>query len=234
MIRAGTVLSSIILVLAAGAFAGPELSTPNDAFDFGYLPQNSVVTHKFTLKSVGDETLVIERIKPGCGCTKVPLEKNTLEPGDSTIVELIFDTQHFHGSMSKGAYIYANDTTDRHLIGFYANVVTRPESMNPITIKPYKLDISQISSKPRTELDFTVTNTSNQPLDLFVVDYPPDYVTIDLPKHLKAGETGTGRIKLTDSAIKMQFEKSFTFGVTDEKGTRFTIPIKRTIFGADQ
>jgi len=45
--------------------SGPALSIPDTAFDFGYVPQHSEITHKYRLYSVGDDTLQIISVRPG-------------------------------------------------------------------------------------------------------------------------------------------------------------------------
>jgi hypothetical protein len=42
-----------------------ELTIDDSVFDFGYAPQNSVISHVFWLKSTGNNILRITAIKPG-------------------------------------------------------------------------------------------------------------------------------------------------------------------------
>ena len=79
-----TLAALMLLPMTALLQAGPALAIEEDSFDFGYVPQRSKIAHVFWLKSVGDETLKITKVTPGCGCTKAPLEKSELAPGDST------------------------------------------------------------------------------------------------------------------------------------------------------
>jgi len=41
-----------------------KLFVKENSWDFGYVAQNTRVTHRFTLENVGDDTLFITRIKP--------------------------------------------------------------------------------------------------------------------------------------------------------------------------
>lgn len=43
----------------------PELSIPQPSFDFGLVPQNTVVAHRFWLYSTGTDTLKILTVTPG-------------------------------------------------------------------------------------------------------------------------------------------------------------------------
>ena len=55
------------MALAAGVTvqAAPRLTMPVSTFDFGYVPQNSGISHVFWLKSAGDDTLRILKVVPG-------------------------------------------------------------------------------------------------------------------------------------------------------------------------
>lgn len=54
------------VVLAFGtAQAAPTLVIPNDTFDFGFVPQQSEISHEFWLHSTGDDTLKILKVVPG-------------------------------------------------------------------------------------------------------------------------------------------------------------------------
>jgi hypothetical protein len=45
--------------------SGVELTIIAPEFDFGYVPQNSTISHTFWLYSTGEDTLRIDRVVPG-------------------------------------------------------------------------------------------------------------------------------------------------------------------------
>ena len=53
------------LTLLATAQAAPRLVIDDAEFNFGYVPQNSKISHIFWLRSVGDDSLKILKIVPG-------------------------------------------------------------------------------------------------------------------------------------------------------------------------
>jgi len=59
----------IIAVSTASLRAEPQLTIPEAVFDFGYVPQNSTISHIYWLHSTGTDTLKITEVRPGCGCT---------------------------------------------------------------------------------------------------------------------------------------------------------------------
>ena len=54
-----------VLFLASQVFAVPKMVIPNDSFDFGFIPQDSKVSHVFWIKSVGDDSLKVLKVVPG-------------------------------------------------------------------------------------------------------------------------------------------------------------------------
>jgi len=55
----------VIVLLAASLLAAPRLVIPETEFDFGFVPQNSKITHYFWLESKGDDSLKIIQVVPG-------------------------------------------------------------------------------------------------------------------------------------------------------------------------
>ena len=55
---------AVMLVISPG-FAAPRMVIPDVAFDFGFAPQNSSISHVFWIYNRGDDTLKIEKVVPG-------------------------------------------------------------------------------------------------------------------------------------------------------------------------
>ncbi len=96
-------------------------------------------------------------------------------------------------------------------------------------IRPYKLDLSQFGEKVRDQMKFMIVNVSDKPVDLSMVCLPNELATVTLPKSIAAGQTAEGTIKLTKAALTKEFEEIFTFELSDEAHTRFSVPIKRAL-----
>jgi hypothetical protein len=71
MKRAAKVVLFLFLAYLAGSFVGqaqaegPKLLIPQTSFDFGYVPPQSVISHYYMVKNVGEDILKIEKVKPG-------------------------------------------------------------------------------------------------------------------------------------------------------------------------
>ena len=152
-----------------------------------------------------------------------------LAVGDSTSLEIIFSTKRYSNRITKTPRIQTNEGGPHKNVRIITQVVRRPDSTYPVIVKPYKLDISQFGEKVRDEMKFTISNVSEQDLDLSMVYFPEDLVEIDLPASIPAHKSAEGVLRLKEPAINQSLEKSFTFELNDSNKSRFTVPIKRTV-----
>ena len=59
-------LSVLLVILVCSiAQAAPHLTIKESTFNFGYVPQNSKITHDFWLQNTGNDTLKIVKVVPG-------------------------------------------------------------------------------------------------------------------------------------------------------------------------
>ncbi|MCX6834746.1 MAG: DUF1573 domain-containing protein [candidate division Zixibacteria bacterium] len=228
------VMSAICLTLGLVGLGGVTAAAPllvidQEEFDFGYAPQNSKISHTFHLRNAGDDTLLINRVVPGCGCTQVPLKKSVLAPGESTELAIIFSTGQYNGPVTKKPRLETNDAIPSRNLTFHTTVITRPDSTYPIQVRPYKLDISQFGQTVRDHMRFSISNVSDQAISINLVSSADDLMTVTFPEQVAAGKSGEGSLKLNESAQAQSFETSITLQLNDSASTRYTIPIKRTV-----
>ncbi|MGA2775668.1 MAG: DUF1573 domain-containing protein [Candidatus Omnitrophota bacterium] len=103
--------------------ADDKASSP-DLWDFGTVKAGDVLQHEFALKNDSGKTLNINNVSTSCGCTASVARKKSLLPGESTTIEVKFNTKGYSGEVKQ--HIYVNtDNVDKALIVFIikANVV---------------------------------------------------------------------------------------------------------------
>jgi hypothetical protein len=232
--RVLTCALALCLLLAGPSYGAPELAIDESEFNFGYVPQDARITHVFWLKSVGDEVLKITKVVPGCGCTKAPIDKTELAVGDSTRLEVKFNTKGYRRKVTKAPRIETNEGPPHKNVRFTAQVVPQSDSTYPITITPFLLDLSKFGEKAPDVIEFRIANVSDADLDISIVDRPEGYFDLKLPASVEAGETVQGYLKLREDMTETSFERSITIELNDELGTRFTIPVKRTLQPPDK
>lgn len=219
----------LICLVSSSAFAGAKMTIENPSFNFGYVPQMCVVSCKIKIKSTGTDTLKIKDIIPGCSCTKAPLLKDMVAPGDSTEIEIIFSTKRFLNKVTKKPKLVSNSTPSEDIIEILAHVIKRTELSYPITITPAILTIYQFTNKVQDKIQFEIKNVSNENLKIDIIYSSDDYFEIKLPKEIKKGKTVAAEIIIALEKLDISFEKSFTIELNDKKKTRFTIPVVREV-----
>lgn len=131
--------------------------------------------------------------------------------------------------MTKRPSIQTNEGPPDKRVTIEVTVVPNPDSTLPITITPYKLDLTQFSEKVRDRMTFRLSNKSGEALVPELIFSPEQYFDVTLPKSIPPGESVEGEIVLSKTGVEQAFEKSFTIELNDVAKTRYTIPVKRTL-----
>ncbi len=230
MISRTIFLTSVLLVLLAATLsAAPEAQINEATFNFGRVAQNQIVTHCFWLRSVGDDTLRVTKIWPGCGCTQIPLEDSTIAPGDSLPLQIIFATGRFHGEITKEPRIRTTASDWDIKLRLYVHVILDEDEWGPIEVKPERIDVSQFGEKPRRIARFHLVNRTDQDLELSITDSTYKSFEVKLPDKIAAGETIEGRIRVREDMMDSDLKESFTIRVDNMDNTFYSLPVRRFV-----
>ncbi len=122
--RTFILITGFLIVTLVPAYSQPKLEVVGGTtFDFGDIIQGKKVERKVSLMNVGKDTLRIDRVQAGCGCTATLLEAKTVPPGKTTSVNITFDSHNFSGPVSKEVTVYSNDSSNADAkIKFTANI----------------------------------------------------------------------------------------------------------------
>ena len=103
------VILAVCLLLPVVDVQSQTLTIDEPTFDFGEINDINLVYKTVTLTNTGDAELEIKRVKGTCGCTTGKLEKEMLEPGESTSLTIQFLPATYDGLISKAIKIASND-----------------------------------------------------------------------------------------------------------------------------
>jgi hypothetical protein len=155
-----------------------------------------------------------------------------LAVGDSTDLEIIYSTGKHRGAASKQPSISTNEGPPDRRVTIKVTVVAQPDSTFPLVINPYRLYVSKAGEVEVDESKFTMTNVSDEDLNVTVVSQPYGYFQLDIPKTVKAGQAAECKLKVHPQYLGEPFEKSITIELSDAAKTRFSIPVVRRLIGA--
>lgn len=95
-------------------------------YDYGNIVQDSVVTTIFVITNGGNDILKINDVKASCGCTAVVVGEYELKPGESTEIEVSFDSKGKTGKQNKTITVSTNDPDNSILkLAFTGNVIKK-------------------------------------------------------------------------------------------------------------
>ena len=159
-----------------------------DNKNFGKVMQGDVLQWKFSLKSSGEEDLVIKQAKPTCGCTvaQVACEQadgamgpytfgTPIPPGRKIEIQATLHTQNKRGHASSRINMFTNDPRGQVSLGLEAEV-------DPFfQVNPAVINFNQVSSKDQVTDKATLSTTRGERIKLTAVkDNIPTGVQVQL------------------------------------------------------
>lgn len=98
------------------AYAENNIVDPNE-WDFGRAKRGEVLKHDFLFQNATKGVLNITGINTSCGCTASRSDKKSLKPGESTVINVSFNSRGYAGQVKQ--YIYVNtDNADPAVVRF--------------------------------------------------------------------------------------------------------------------
>lgn len=224
------IVAVIIVLTGANSQSQPRLVVLSPTFDFGSLPQNTTLVHRFWFKSAGTDTLRITEIKTGCACAVMPLEKDWIAPGDSMEVGIHWETGKSLGPINRFPRVFTNAGPDPLKLHLKGMVVSYPDSLRPISVKPYRFELAKSSRKDIDSLSFVLINHSTQDLAISLISTPPEEVEVVFPDSVRALSNSSGYVRLKPGFADLEFQTSLTLLVSDQRNTHITIPVRRKFY----
>ena len=200
-----------------------RLEIAQKKWDFGFIPRGAKVTHNFLLKNVGNDTLKITNVRKSCGCTAAPLRKTVLPPGDTTMLEVTFNSGSYQGQVSKAVYVESNDPIEPFLdISFLANV-SIPAKL--LSFDPFFVKFDTLHSLPAKAV-IKIVNMDSQTVSFSIAEQPYSYINLKArKKKLAPGKETEIEVTMAKAPPAGEFGTSFTVVCDDELKSRFSIPI---------
>ena len=110
------VLSLFIFQFACAEKEVKEVIDPHQ-WDFGKAKQGEVLKHDFLFTNETKSILNITSVNTSCGCTVSQSEKKSLKPGESTVINVSFNSRGYLGEVKQ--FVYMNtDNVDLEVVKF--------------------------------------------------------------------------------------------------------------------
>lgn len=229
------VLFTIALLLIYSLSFSQQIAFSETNYDFGDVPQNSTVTHKFEIKNAGEKLLKIKKVRASCGCTAVKPEKTELNHGETTMLKVDFHTARRRGEQRKYVYVFSNDLENSEFrLKFTANVVpgkkheqqsNKKEPKFPeIKLGKNQHNFGEVAKGEVVTAEIPYKNVGNDVLEINDVRSSCGCTAVVLEgKKLEPNEVGKLKIELDTSKYSGKITRTITLISNDPKNGRETI-----------
>ncbi|HLC83234.1 MAG TPA: DUF1573 domain-containing protein [Bacteroidia bacterium] len=120
-----TIFIFFIVVLSTKGFP-QEIKFKETKHNFGFVHEGDTVKLNYELKNVGDKALIISNYEVECGCTVMEKVDKTIEPGETYIIKITFDTHQKYDRQDRTVKIISNAVNSPSELRF-KGVVLKPK-----------------------------------------------------------------------------------------------------------
>ncbi len=102
----------------------PHIGFNQNTFDFNEIKQGEKVEYTFTITNSGKSDLIIHNVSASCGCTVANPRNDVIKAGESTTMEVVFNSAGKSGKQNKTITIISNDPEHSRSILWVKGTVT--------------------------------------------------------------------------------------------------------------
>ncbi|MFN0202784.1 MAG: DUF1573 domain-containing protein [Bacteroidia bacterium] len=111
--------------VAAPTGKGPIATFEKTEVDYGKIKQGSEPLRIFSFKNTGTEPLIISGAQGSCGCTVPTYPKEPIMPGQTSKIEVRYDTQRI-GGFTKSVTLTTNEANPTRVLTIKGEVDAKP------------------------------------------------------------------------------------------------------------
>lgn len=204
------VILNAIFILSDAQQKGANISFNTEKHDFGEIKENGgKVAYKFEFTNTGSQPLIINNVRPSCGCTTPQWSREPVLPGATGFIETKFDPNGRKGPFNKSITITSNANTPNTILHITGNVLEGEKTieeiyrykMGDIRLKRRNIYFSRIEPEETKTETLEIINPSTQEITVQFKGVP-DHIKIEVtPSTLKPNEKG--EIRATYNASKV-------------------------------
>ncbi|MDR2835382.1 MAG: DUF1573 domain-containing protein [Bacteroidales bacterium] len=169
-------LMSLALIFSAMIFAqqtGPAISWTSNSHDFGVVTEDGGPQEwSFEFVNTGNEPLVLQSVKPSCGCTSADWSKEPIQPGQKGFVKASYNPKgRGTGRFNKSITVTTNETQPVSYLRIEGEVptVATPTNQDNTTVAPERSSLTPdkpnlvpAQEQKTVDADRTQIKTTNQ------------------------------------------------------------------------
>lgn len=102
----------------------PVMKFETETHDFGKVNAGTKVAYAFKFINTGKSPLIVTDAQASCGCTKPDWPHKPVQPGDSSAIQVTFDSARRNGLQDKLITITANTVPSQNMVHLIGEVIT--------------------------------------------------------------------------------------------------------------
>jgi len=100
--------------------------------EFGTINEGEKVSYTFKYKNTGDNPLILEDVRPSCGCTLPEWTKDPIAPGAEGLIKVVYNSEGRPGEFHKTITVIANTSAEVVLLKIQGKVTPKiPDVQGP-------------------------------------------------------------------------------------------------------
>jgi hypothetical protein len=127
-------------------------------FDFGRIKSGDIINHKFVFTNIGAETLTINQVHASCGCTATAEWTRKVEPGETGVIPVVFNSQNFSGHVLKTISVMSSSSQQPAVLQI------KGEIWKPLEITPTFAVINIPPDAKEGSTTVRILNNTSEPL----------------------------------------------------------------------
>ncbi|MEK6798782.1 MAG: redoxin domain-containing protein [Planctomycetota bacterium] len=153
----------------------PIVKVNSDTHDFGSVWVGPDLNHTYKLTNDGDAPLLIDKVKPSCGCTVAGPYPKQIAPGESGDFPFAMKSDKLRGTFQKNITIESNDPINPRL-----RLTLRGEVKRFVDITPASASFGRITEQEPQTRELTIINNTETPVQLTLQKEPNDPFAYEL------------------------------------------------------
>jgi hypothetical protein len=137
----------ILLLLAGSTIAvaqdkkteGPQLTLQEESHDFGTIKEGVIAEYSFKFTNTGTQPLVLQDVRPSCGCTTPDWSKEPIQPGKTGIIHVKYNSTGRPGKFNKSITITTNIPNETKILFISGTVTPSAENTTDPNQSPVRI-----------------------------------------------------------------------------------------------
>jgi hypothetical protein len=172
MKRLAIIIFTLVFALPGALAAESKMVFEAAEIDIGEIDAGKVLDLEFKFKNAGNETLIINSINSGCGCTVPRIEKKEYQPGEKGVIPVKFNSRGLSGKIAKTIRVATNEKDNVYTTLKIKGMITL-KNFATAQVEPKELNFKTVRAGEEYSQSIKIKNTGTIDLQIIEVAHSP-------------------------------------------------------------